>query len=120
MSEDMRQRLRISSDRLDALNDILLNPDMRVIDDFLKVVAKYGTPEEINAKAAAARQLPALLDLVKETRPEYLADLEWLALQRDQDAFITVADYRRKVLGDSAEAAEFADDDSFFSLGFSS
>ena len=49
MSEDMRQRLRISSDRLDALNDILLNPDMRVIDDFLKVVAKYGTPEEINA-----------------------------------------------------------------------
>lgn len=110
MSEDLRQRLLISSDRLDALNGILLDADMRVINDFLAVVAKYGTPEEINAKAAEARQMPALLERVKATRPEYLADLEWLVEQRDRNAFISVADYRRKVLGDTADAIEFADD----------
>jgi hypothetical protein len=110
MSEDLRQQLRISTDRLDALNGILLDPDMRVINDFLDVVAKYGTPEEINAKANAARQLPALLKRVEETHPEYLADLKWLAEQRDKGVFISVADYRRKVLGDTADRIMFADD----------
>jgi len=110
MNEDIRQRLKISPDRLDALNEILLNPDMRVIDDFLQVVAKYGTPEEINGKAAAARALPELLKRVEATQPQYLADLEWLAEQRDNNAFISVADYRGKVLGDTADTAVFADD----------
>ena len=53
MDENIIRRLEISPDRLEALNAILLNPDMRVIDDFLAVVARYGTPEEINRKAAA-------------------------------------------------------------------
>ena len=60
MNDDLRQRLLISADRVDALNAVLMSPDMRVINDFLAVVAKYGTPEEINAKALAARQAPAL------------------------------------------------------------
>ena len=51
MDDNLLHRLKISPDRLDALNAILLNPDMRVINDFMAVVAKYGTPEEINAKA---------------------------------------------------------------------
>ena len=64
MDENIIRRLEISPDRLEALNAILLNPDMRVIDDFLAVVAKYGTPEEINARAQAARQLPLLRERV--------------------------------------------------------
>jgi hypothetical protein len=36
--------------------------------------------------------------------------LHWLAQQRDQGAFISVADYRRKVLGDKASATIFRDD----------
>ncbi|MCA9922357.1 MAG: hypothetical protein KC421_08290 [Anaerolineales bacterium] len=110
MKETLRKRLEISPDRLDALNGILLNPDMQVIDDFLDVVAKYGTPEAINAKAAAARELPALRQKVEETHPEYLADLDWLAEQRDAGAFISVADYRRKVLGDKADTMIFKDE----------
>ena len=110
MSEDLRQRLRISTDRLDAINSILLDVDMRAVNDFLDVVTMYGTPEEINAKAVAARQLPALLKRVEETQPAYLADLEWLAEQRDRNAFISVADYRRKVLGETADMGSFADD----------
>jgi hypothetical protein len=110
MDENLRKRLEISPDKLDAVNALLLNPDMRVIDDFLEVVAIYGTPEEINAKAEAARQLPALRKRVAETCPEYLADLDWLVEQRDKDAFISVADYRRKVLGKQADDMVFNDD----------
>ncbi len=110
MDEDIRQRLKISPDRLDALNAVLLNPNMKVINDFLAVLSKYGTPEEINSKAAQARELPTLLKQIKETKPEYLADLEWLTEQRDQGAFISLANYRRQVLGDKAEGKQFADD----------
>ncbi len=107
MNDNLRQRLQISPDRLEALNALLLNPDMRVINDFLAVVARYGTPEEINAKAQAARQLPALRKRVAESCPEYLADLDWLADQRDMGAFISVDEYRQKVLGPAAAETTF-------------
>ena len=110
MDKNIRERLKISPDRLEAINEILLTPDMRVVNHFFDVVSKYGTPEEINKKAEEARKLPNLLRRVEDTKPEYLADLEWLTEQRDKNAFISVADYRRKVLGDKADGMRFADD----------
>lgn len=108
--DDLRQRLAIPIARLDAINAILLNPNEQVVNDFLAVVAKYGSPEEINAKARAARQMTTLLQRVKETNPAYLADLAWLSEQRDAGAFISISDYRREVLGEKAESMTFADD----------
>lgn len=107
---DLRDRLKINPEKLDAINNILLNPDMEVINNFLAVVEKYGTPEEINAKANQARDLDNLLGMVKDTKPEYLADLEWLKEKRDQKAFISVQDYRKKILGEQAENMAFVDD----------
>ena len=54
--EALRARLQIPAARLDALNDLLLDPNTRVVNDLLDVIARYGTPEEINRKAAAARR----------------------------------------------------------------
>lgn len=105
-----RQRLMIPSSRLDDLNALLLNPDTRVVNDLLAVVAKYGTPEEINAKARAAGEMPALLERVKARNPKYLDDLKWLEEQRDRGAFISVSDYRHQVLGAKADAIDFKDD----------
>ena len=110
MNNDIRQRLKIPTARLDDINRVLLNPDTQVVNDFLAVVAQYGTPEEINQKAEAARQLPALLKKVEATKPEYLADLKWLEEQRERGAFISIADYRRKVLGAKADTMSFRDD----------
>ncbi len=110
MDEEIRQLLKIDPSRLDALNAILLNPDMRVINDFLKVVEKYGTPEEINNKADQAGQLVTLLKKVETTKPEYLKDLEWLEQQREKSAFISVADYREKALGEKSKTMNFHDD----------
>jgi hypothetical protein len=83
---------------------------MDVINDFLAVVEKYGTPEEINAKAAEAMKMDSLLAKVKDTKPEYLDDLKWLENQRDQGAFISVDDYRKKVLGDKTDQMSYTDD----------
>jgi len=107
---DIRKRLEIESTRLDEINNILLNPDTVIINEFLEVVEKYGTPEEINAKAEEARKTENLLARVKETKPEYLDDLKWLEEQKEQGAFITIDDYRKKVLGDKASEMTFADD----------
>ncbi len=108
--DNIRQLLAIPTSRLDAINTILLNPDMKVINDFLAVVSKYGTPEKINQKAEVSRQLPNLLRKVELSQPEYLPDLEWLQTKRDQGAFIPMKDYRRKVLGSKAETVEFNDE----------
>ncbi len=83
---------------------------MTVVNDFLQVVEKYGSPDEINSKAAAARDLSALRLKVKETQPDFLADLDWLIEQRDADRFIGIADYREKVLGETAKNMVFNDD----------
>jgi len=107
---DIRDRLKIPTDRLDEINAVLLDPDMDVMNAFIEVVNKYGTPEQINAKAHEARKLDNLMARVRSTQPEYLSDLEWLIAQRDAGAFIPVADYRRKVLGNSADTTAFTDD----------
>ena len=83
MDEDIRQLLKIDYSRLDALNAILLNPDMKVINNFIEVVRKYGTPEEINKKAEHAGQLNTLLKKVEATKPEYLKDLECLHCEKN-------------------------------------
>jgi hypothetical protein len=108
--DNIRQKLSIPVSRLEEINNVLLNPDTRVINDFLAVVAKYGTPEEINHKADEARKLTNLLKKVELTHPEYLADLRWLQDQRDQGAFVGIDDYRRKILGSKAETTSFLDE----------
>lgn len=110
MDEKLREKLKIPYDRLDAINQVLLNPDMQVMNDFFAVVEKYGPPEEINRKAAEARSLPNLMKLVEQKKPEFIKDLKWLEEQRDKGAFITVADYRRKVLAEKAAVTTFKDE----------
>jgi len=110
MASDLRQKLTIPAQRLEAINSVLLDPDLRLVNDFLAVVEKYGSPDEINRKAIAAGQLEALLQRVKDTQPAYLEDLEWLEQQRKQQAFITIKDYRCKVLGEGAEKVLFNED----------
>jgi hypothetical protein len=109
MDNKIRNLLRIPSDRLDAINSVLLDPNEQVINDFLAVVAKYGTPEEINRKHAASRQLPNLLQLVKDRNPDYIKDLEWLIDQRDRGVFTSVASYRERLLGGKLNTLKFSD-----------
>jgi hypothetical protein len=110
MTANWRERLNIPPGRLAGLNALLADPEQRVVDDLLDVVARYGTPEEINLQAQAAGQLPALLRQVEERQPAYLKDIRWLETERDRGAFIRVPDYRRQVLGPRADQVAFKDD----------
>lgn len=110
MSADLQARLRIPPGSLDPINALLLDPESRVVRAFLDVVARYGTPEEINRKAAEARHLPRLLARLEALGSPYLEDLTWLADQRDRGAFISLDEYRRRVLGPTDAPAS---DDAF-------
>jgi hypothetical protein len=110
MTDKLQELLRIPNARLDEINAVLLNPETQVIKDLLEVVHRYGEPAEINARAVEARKLPNLLKKVEQTQPAYLKDLEWLQAQRDAGAFISVPDYRRKVLGPKADQTAFKDE----------
>ncbi len=109
MYDDLRHRLMIPADRLASINEVLLKPDMVVIDDFLEVIDRYGTPEEINQKARDAGELANLLEKVKRSNPSYLGELNWFVEQRDKGVFISEADYRRKILGSQVDQMTFQD-----------
>lgn len=108
MDNKYRKLLKIPSDRLKAINEVLLG-DTKVINAFLEVVAKYGTPEEINRKHRAARKMSNLFKLVEERNPAYIDDLNWLIEQRKKGAFVSVADYRKNLLGNAARTMKFKD-----------
>lgn len=104
---DLRSRLKIAPDRLEEINRFLLDPQNELINELLKIVEKYGGPDEINRKAALARDLKNLKGRLKETRSPYLADIEWLEEQREKKAFVDVATYRKRILGEKAEGVPF-------------
>jgi len=110
MEKNLINLLKIPSDRLESVNAVFLDPEERVIKDFLKVVDKYGSPEEINRLHNESRQLGNLLEKVKARNPAYIKDLEWLMKQRDSNTFIPIADYRRKLLGPKADQIKFKDE----------
>ena len=109
MTSNLRTRLLISESRLDEINALLLDPSTHVVNQLLSILEKYGTIDEINHKAQEARKLPNLLARLQEIESPYLPDLKWLSEQRDRGAFIRIADYRRRMLGDRADATAFDD-----------
>jgi hypothetical protein len=108
---DYRRRLKINEDNLTEINRFLLKKDNPLVDEVLKTVEKYGGIDEINRKAKEAGRIDSLMDRLRKKKSPYVKDLEWLARQRDGEAFISIEEYRRKVLGKKASSIEF--DDSF-------
>ena len=106
----LRAKLRIEQSQLDAINALITDPDNHAITALLDIVGKYGTPEEINRKAVDARRLDNLLSRLSQLDTPYLDDVIWLIGQVEAKRFISVADYRRNVLGPDADQMAFADD----------
>ena len=111
MLNNLKQKLRIKEENLKKINDFLLKEDNPLVDNLLKIIEKYGSIEEINRKAREARKLENLMAQLKTKNSPFVKDLEWLIEQRDNDAFISIPNYRRKILGDKADSTTF--DESF-------
>jgi len=98
---DLRSALKISVQRIDELNALLTDPNNPVISGLLEVIDRYGGPQEINRRAAEAARLESLMARLEQADSPYFKDLQWLIDQRDQEAFISLADYNHKVNGAS-------------------
>jgi len=103
MSKNLRDRLKISNKRFKEINDFLLNPRNEQVKQILTLVEKFGGPEEINRKAEKARDLDNLLSRLKRSKSPYYDDVMWLKEQRDNKAFISIKDYRKKILGKNSK-----------------
>lgn len=108
---DLRERLRIKEENLKEINNLLLSKDNPLVNGLLKIVEKYGGVDEINRKAKEARKLENIMARLRRRNSPYMKDLEWLIEQRDRGVFISIPEYRRKILGDKANSMRF--DESF-------
>jgi hypothetical protein len=108
---DYRGRLKINEDNLREINEFLLRRDNSLVGGVLEVVEKYGGVDEINRKAKEAGKVDSLMNRLRKKKSPFVKDLEWLARQRDEHAFIGVEEYRRRILGKKASSMKF--DDSF-------
>jgi len=106
-----RKKLRINPKRVSAINDLLLDSHNPLINGLLELIDKYGGPDEINRRAKDARKLDVLIAKLESKKSPLIKDLRWLEKQRDEDAFINIPEYRRKILGNKADSMNF--DDSF-------
>ena len=109
--DDLRERLRIKEENLKEINDFLLKKDNPLVNGMLEIVEKYGGVDEINRKARESRKLENLMNRLRKKKSAHVNDLEWLIKQRDKEAFISISDYHRKILGKKADSMKF--DESF-------
>ncbi|OQY52683.1 MAG: hypothetical protein B6230_02240 [Desulfobacteraceae bacterium 4572_89] len=99
----MEEKLMIQQKDLDAVNQMLMNPDNKLFKDLNKLIEKFGGADAINKKAKQARAPENLMQRLKDINSPYVADLEWLQKQRDKKAFISMENYSKKVLGEDAD-----------------
>ncbi|UCB47447.1 MAG: hypothetical protein JSV25_01360 [Spirochaetota bacterium] len=85
----------MDSRRLDEINELLLKKDNPIICRLLKVVDKYGGVEKINSDAEENGKLEKLLGRLREVKPDYFENIEWLIAQRDQKRFVSMEEYRQ-------------------------
>jgi len=109
--ESLREKLRIKEENLREINDFLTKKDNPLVDGLLRIVEKHGGVDEINRKAREARRLENLMERLRTRSSPHIKDLEWLTEQRDKGAFISIPEYRQKILGEKAESMRF--DESF-------
>jgi hypothetical protein len=108
---NLREKLKINEDNLREINRFLQRKDNHLVNGLLEVVDKYGGVDEINRKAEESCELDHLLGRLLKKKSAFVKNLEWLMKQRDNEAFISIPDYRRKILGKKSDSMKF--DESF-------
>jgi len=103
----LREKLRIDEENLREVNDFILNKDNRLTNGLLELIDKYGGVEEINRKAQQCCKLETYMNKLEKKKSPFLKDLKWLIQQRDRDAFISIPEFRRRILGKQADSMKF-------------
>jgi hypothetical protein len=101
------EKILIGGGKLEEVNAFLLREDNPLVNGILEIIDKYGGVAEINRKARENSQLESLMQRLEKMKSPFLKDLEWLVKRREKEAFISITEYRRKVLGKRAESMKF-------------
>jgi hypothetical protein len=97
---NLRDLLKISNKSIEKVNRYLLDENNYLINALIEIVEKHGGPKEINKKANEARDLSTMILKLEKINSNHVRDLEWLMKKKDEQAFISVPEYRKSVLGD--------------------
>jgi hypothetical protein len=108
---DLRERLMIDETNLKEINQFLMQKNNPLVDCLLEIVEKYGGVDEINSKAKEARRFENLMTRLEKKGSPFVRDIQWLMKRRDEGAFVSIPEYRRRILGEKAGSTKF--DDSF-------
>jgi hypothetical protein len=104
---DIKEKLRVSEENLEGINDFLLKKDNPLVNNLLTIIDKYGGVQEINRKAQECCKLENLMTRLEKKKSPFSKDLEWFIQQRDENVFISIPEYRRKILGKKADSTKF-------------
>lgn len=104
---DLRSKLKINEENLEEINRFLVKRDNPLVDRLFAIIEKHGGVDEINRKARENRRPEILIERLEKKRSTFVKDLEWLMKQRDKEAFISISDYRKRVLGKRVESTNF-------------
>ena len=108
--KELRKKLKITNKALETVNEFLVDEDNILINQLFEIIEKYGGVNEINKRAKEASELDILLRKLKNNKPEYVQDIEWLIDQRDNNAFISIPEYRKKILKEKLTEMKFNED----------
>ncbi|MEM4701347.1 MAG: hypothetical protein QXZ51_04300 [Candidatus Bathyarchaeia archaeon] len=103
----LREKILINEEKLEEVNDFLTREDNPLVNSVLEIIDRHGGIEEINRKAKENSRLENLMRRLEKMKSPFISDLEWLIKQRDKEAFISIPEYRRKVLGRKADSVKF-------------
>ncbi len=95
--DTLLERLVMGEKHVRSVNKLLADGSNPVVRGFLEVVSKYGTVDEINRRAHAARDLASLKQRLRAAGSPYVKDLEWLEGVRDRKAFISLDKFRESI-----------------------
>jgi len=107
---DLRKKLKITEKALEEINKFLLDENNSLINALFEILDKHGGIEEINKKAEEASKIDNLMQKLSKINSDYVKEIEWLIKQRDSVAFISIPEYRRKILGEKANSMKFKDE----------
>lgn len=107
MPSNTLEKLEISEKKLQEVNSFLTSPSNALTANLMKVIATYGSVEEINAKAEAAQNVDNQLALLRKMNSPYIKDLEWLMQVKADKAFIGMEAYKQRELGANYNTTRF-------------
>jgi hypothetical protein len=103
----LKGKLLFEWEKLEEINTFLLQEDNPLVNGILEIIDRYGGVDEINRKAKESGRLENLIQRLEKMKSPFLEDIEWLIKQRDREAFISIPEYRRRILGKRADSMEF-------------